>query len=827
MLRKLAVINVGNYLCNFIFIAGMLCYRRNLCSQSPRRSGRHLRGTLFMDGGHPAEKGKMGDGLNADSAYDANGNILAMRQMGLKLNASSVIDKLTYTYNSNSNKLARVADSLTTDQKLGDFTDGNTGSDDYGYDVNGNLLKDRNKAIGGASTDGIIYNHLNLPYQVSVTGKGTIKYIYDATGNKLEKITKDTVIANKTNTTDYLNGFVYENNTLQFFGHEEGRVRMNHAVSLTSPTVFAYDYFIKDHLGNTRVVLTDEKQTDPYPAVTLETNSLAIDTLYYGITASNIKDVTLITGYSTATHNSYQNNNGIANPNYNIDPNGDSYKMYMLDGSSGNRNGLGITLKVMTGDTVNIFGRSFWNSATPTNTGHSIVVNDLLTLLANISPVSGSGKGATSGALIASGVTPAELGHWLADSVTTTSGRPRAYINWILFDEQFRIVSSSSGFNTVGGANDVYTHSIPTVNIIKNGYLYAYCSNESDVPVFFDNFQVIHKRGPLLETTEYYPFGLTMAGISSKAAGKLENRMKFNGGNELQSKEFSDGSGIDWYDANFRMYDAQIGRFNQQDPLAGASLNLSPYAFVQNNPILFNDPLGLDTVRTGTTNGGNTASATNKDGTTGTYVVDPNNSNELVGTGMSGSSEVTLAPKEKKSSGFGGFYFPEIRKGQGKWSDKMSARLRDNQPLIQKGDPDWLQDQIPFHKQNFEAEQDYRKMQIGAVIAIASPVLIMAVPEVLAASSTAYAELSAAYFERSLILHMQTNLALDWVKTRILGGILSGTVGVLGRNALYYRGVWGISSEMGDFRSPLNGQTIPKVVKGIEKGVEKIDKLIN
>jgi RHS repeat-associated protein len=88
---------------------------------------------------------------------------------------------------------------------------------------------------------------------------------------------------------------------------------------------------------------------------------------------------------------------------------------------------------------------------------------------------------------------------------------------------------------------------------------------------------------------------MTMAGISSKALNNaVENKYRFNGGNELQNKEFSDGSGLELYDAKYRMYDAQIGRFHQIDPLTdeGGQESLTPYQFSYNNPVRYNDPDG-------------------------------------------------------------------------------------------------------------------------------------------------------------------------------------------------------------------------------------------
>jgi RHS repeat-associated protein len=122
--------------------------------------------------------------------------------------------------------------------------------------------------------------------------------------------------------------------------------------------------------------------------------------------------------------------------------------------------------------------------------------------------------------------------------------------------------------------------------IRRNGWIYIYLSNQSNQDVFFDNLVVNLKHGPLVEQKVYYAFGIENPGLSTKAIKQnyYDNRIKYNG-KELQSKEFTDGTGLEDYDYGARMYDPQIGRWPRPDNRAEVYQNISPYAYVANQPV--------------------------------------------------------------------------------------------------------------------------------------------------------------------------------------------------------------------------------------------------
>ena len=187
------------------------------------------------------------------TGYDKNGNIKGLQRYGqLSSAAYGMIDNLTLTLNGN--QLNRVDDAVTASAYNGgfEFKNGANAADEYSYDANGNLTKDLNKGISG-----ITYNFLNLPNVVTFSDGSTITYTYGADGTKLRTVHK---IGSTTTTTDYCGNVVYENGVQKLLLTEEGYVTLSDS---------KYHYYLKDHQGNTRVVIsqsgTVEETNHYYP----------------------------------------------------------------------------------------------------------------------------------------------------------------------------------------------------------------------------------------------------------------------------------------------------------------------------------------------------------------------------------------------------------------------------------------------------------------------------------------------------------------------------------------------------------------------------------
>jgi RHS repeat-associated protein len=176
-----------------------------------------------------------------------------------------------------------------------------------------------------------------------------------------------------------------------------------------------------------------------------------------------------------------------------------------------------------------------------------------------------------------------------------TGSAPKAYLNYVIFDRDYKVIEG--GFVRIteaakeNGTDAPHELLSKELTIKKPGYVYLYLSNDnmalggSQVEVYFDDFNVEHTKSPVIQSDEYYPFGLTFN--SYQQENSLQNDYQYNG------KELQDELDLGWLDHGARMYDPVIARWIVIDPLADQMRRHSPYNYTFDNPIRFTDPDGM------------------------------------------------------------------------------------------------------------------------------------------------------------------------------------------------------------------------------------------
>jgi RHS repeat-associated protein len=520
--------------------------------------------------------------------YDENGNIKTMDQRGPTHTSSSNgtiipgdMDQLVYEYLPNSNKLKTVTENATGVHITAnpDFQDDlYAATQDYDYDVNGNLVKDANKGLGYYSFP-TTYSLHNKPLVISFDDGSTLEYTYDAAGNKLKKVVTPAQTSTPETWIYTPSGFVYKNNMLQYILHEEGRVRVIPNF-IQGTTDYAYDYFMKDHLGNVRSVVGTNEIWVSDPS---STNPTAPSALIYRATmeVANAGTETAIWEYLTEVTD--------INP---FPTASEDAKAARLNADEAGRSiGTALMLRTMPGDKINIEGYNYYTN--PGDPGQNATTNTeitdaLLTALTGGVNVNGipinelPDNIATLQSTVGGGSLPT-----LLDAMETSlydPALPASGLVWVVFNEAMEPMENLSGTVQASGADEWAHADAPTIDIQQPGYILIFAKSTANKSVWWNNLKVTVLKGTILEENHYYPFGLTLSQGTTTPGEK--NEYRYNG------KELQSDFGLNWYNYGARQYDMQTGRWLGIDPMADKYYSISPIGYVANNPVKYIDPDG-------------------------------------------------------------------------------------------------------------------------------------------------------------------------------------------------------------------------------------------
>ena len=224
-------------------------------------------------------------------SYDKMGNVQSLLRSGLLDDGSyGLIDNLSYNYHGN--QLLKVDDAAVGPYYQGafHFVDGADEAVEYEYDANGNLVRDLNKGIISIS-----YDLNNQPRKIEYNDGRNVSYLYDAEGSKLSVSYNLTAMSSaqpqmpvmqssNVASANMSNG----QKTIEYCGNiicdgDETMILNNVGyASYNKDNNLSFYYYLKDHLGNNRVVVREygeiEQVNDYYPTGALMTSSKGGDT---------------------------------------------------------------------------------------------------------------------------------------------------------------------------------------------------------------------------------------------------------------------------------------------------------------------------------------------------------------------------------------------------------------------------------------------------------------------------------------------------------------------------------------------------------------------
>lgn len=474
-----------------------------------------------------------------------------MTRSGQRTTSSyGVIDQLTYNYQSNStfggefsNKLVGVSDAMTSVSYTSKDFKPNVGSSAlYGYDINGNLVSNKDKGISL-----IKYNHLNLPYEIVFSSGSKILFAYDSEGNKLtQKVYSGTTLLK---TINYIGEMVYQNGSLEYLNHEEGRIAFENSQ-------FNYEFFVKDHLGNVRQVLRNPDFQNT--TATMEpANSEFEESQFFQLDESR---------QLGSEHNVTKDGNYVA----------------WLNSSRGRILGPSKTQAVLQGDSLRI---SVFGKYLDQKNGNAMGVS-FLTAGEKDKFINDLGEWASLKAR-SENVNPISIFNFvdLIAKDIQSKDAPEAYLMYALYDSDSnryevgkKVLSSK--------ASNKHEQLIEEISPKEDGYIEFFVANETSEDVWFDDLSLI-MISLVVQETHYDPWGLELTGLGFQYGGIKANKYLYNG------KELIEDAGLQFYDYGARMYDPVIGRWGVIDPLSDQMRRHSPYNYAFDNPIRFIDPDGM------------------------------------------------------------------------------------------------------------------------------------------------------------------------------------------------------------------------------------------